>query len=90
MEIEFHDQPLYGKNNLQTEIKSYDNKIKTYFHGNKIHEQNPCCVCISIIVIDSVLKMNKDYYPQIYLEECKYKDKEIKKTRHITGGSNFF
>ena len=34
--------------------------------------------CIAFITIDSVMKVNKKNYPQIYLEECKYK---IKKTR---------
>ena len=28
--------------------------------------------------------MNKDYYLQVFLKECKYKIKERKKTRHIT------
>ena len=32
-------------------------------------------VCISI---DSVMKMEKNNYPQVYLEECKYKIKKIK------------
>ena len=29
-------------------------------------------------MLDSVIKVNKKYYPQILLEECKY---EIKKTK---------
>ena len=34
-----------------------------------------CIVCIST---DSVGKMAKKNYPQVYLEECKYKIKTIK------------
>ena len=30
------------------------------------------CKCLSIIIIDSVIKANKKYYPQTYLEEYKY------------------
>ena len=30
------------------------------------------CKCLSIIMIDSVIKANKKYYPQAYLEEYKY------------------
>ena len=30
------------------------------------------CVCLSVTLIDSVFKMGKKYYPQIFLEECKY------------------
>ena len=28
--------------------------------------------CLSIIILDSVIKANKKYYPLILLEECKY------------------
>ena len=33
--------------------------------------------------LDSVLKMNKKNYPQIYLEECKYKVKQVHTPRFI-------
>ena len=29
--------------------------------------------CIACITVDSVMRMNKKNYPQVYLEECKYK-----------------
>ena len=29
------------------------------------------CKCLSIIILDSVIKANK-YYPQTFLEGCKY------------------
>ena len=35
-------------------------------------------VCIPCITIDSILKIEKKYYPQVYLEQCKYKKKERK------------
>ena len=33
--------------------------------------------CIACISIDSVMKKEKKNYPQVYLEECKYKTKKI-------------
>ena len=39
--------------------------------------------CIACITIDSVIKMNKKKYPQVYLEECKYKMKKIQTPRFI-------
>ena len=39
--------------------------------------------CIACITIDSVLKMDKKYFPQVYLEECKYKIKKIQMPRFI-------
>ena len=34
--------------------------------------------CIACISIDSVMKMEEKYYPQVYLKECKYKIKKMK------------
>ena len=39
--------------------------------------------CIVCITIDSVMRMKKKNYSQVYLEECKYKIKEIKMTKFI-------
>ena len=32
-------------------------------------------VCIPAVCIDSVLRVDKKNYPQVYLEQCKYKIK---------------
>ena len=32
---------------------------------------------MACITIDSIVKMNKKNYPQVYLEECKYKLKKV-------------
>ena len=34
--------------------------------------------CLLIIMLDSVIKTNKKYYPQTLLEECKYVQEKIK------------
>ena len=34
-------------------------------------EKTPC-KCLSIIMLDSVIKANKKYYPQTLLEKSKY------------------
>ena len=39
--------------------------------------------CLSIIMLDSVIKANKKYYPQTLLEECKYVQEKIKTENHI-------
>ena len=39
--------------------------------------------CIAFISLDSILKMNKKNYPQVYLEERKYKVKKINTPRFI-------
>ena len=47
------------------------------------------CICLSLILIESVFKMHKTCYPQVFLEECKYIVKELEVTRHITEDLEF-
>ena len=46
-------------------------KKKTDFYSNKIPEDNEYCTCLSVILLDSVVKIHNNYYPQIFLGECK-------------------
>ena len=39
--------------------------------------------CIACIAIDSVMRTEKKNYPQVYLEECKYKSNKIKMSKFI-------
>ena len=52
------------------------------FKNNSIKpaKEESKCICLSAIVIDSVFKSGKNYHPQTFLEEFKYKikEKEIK------------
>ena len=41
------------------------------------------CTCIACITIDSVMRMDKKNYSQVYLEECKYKIKKIQMSRFV-------
>ena len=74
---EFDKEPVY---NLKAKVKSYNGKISTNFHNNKIHSQ---FICLSVILIDSVFSAGKNYYPQVFLEECKYAVKEKKIPKYI-------
>ena len=68
---EFENKPVYNEKYLKTKIKFYNEKINTNFHNNKIPKDDPQCICISVILVDSVYRKDKDYYPQVFLEECK-------------------
>ena len=50
--------------------------INALCSGNEIPKERSHCICIAAICIDSVLKVDKISYPQVYLEQCKYKIKE--------------
>ena len=81
--IKFHREPIYEKKYLKAKIREFDGDIKTNFLGNGLPKENMYYTCIACITIDSVLRMNKKNYPQVYLEECKYKIKKIQTPRFI-------
>ena len=68
---------------LKTKVRKYDAVIKTNVLGNGILKENMHYTCIACITIDFVMKMDKKYFPQVYLEECKYKIKKIQMSRFI-------
>ena len=41
------------------------------------------CKCLSITMLDSVIVSNEKYYPQTFLEECKYIQEKIKFENYI-------
>ena len=57
--------------------------IKTNFLSNGLPKENTYYTCIACITIDPVLKMNKNNYPQVSLEKCKYKNRKIYTSRFI-------
>ena len=77
---EFDCEPVYGDSNkyIKTKIKLYGDKINTDFQGKKVPKENASYKCLSLIMLDSVTRVNKKYYPQALLEECKYEIKEYK------------
>ena len=74
MEVIHDDKYLINK------IKSYGDEIKTDFHNDRLPKRKPQCLTYSIIIISSVYRNNKLYYPQTLLVQCEYiiKDKLIK------------
>ena len=76
LNIKFHSQPIYENKYLKTKVREFDGSIKTNFLGNNLLKENTYCTCTACITVDSVLKMSKKNYPQVYLEECKYKAKK--------------
>ena len=85
LNIGFESKPVYGDDDkyIKTKIKIYAKNTITNFHNKKMPKEKIPCKCLSIIMIDSVIKANKKYYPQILLEECKYIQEKIKTENYI-------
>ena len=61
--------------------KTWKESIKINFNGY-IVPYNMYWNARAVLKIDSVYKQGKSYYPQAYVEECKYNNAE-KKMQHI-------
>ena len=85
MRIDFERKPVYGDDDkyIKTKIKVYAGSMITNLHNKKIPKEKSPCKCLSIIMLDSVIKANKKYYPQTFLEECKYVQEKIKTENYI-------
>ena len=83
LSIKFHSEPIYGNKYLKVKVREFDGSIKINLLGNNMPKGKTYYTCIACITIDSVLKMGKKNYPQVYLEECKYKVKKIRIPRFI-------
>ena len=55
----------------------------TSFQSKKMPKEKAPCKCLLIIMLDSGIKAKKKYYPQTFLEECKYEQEKIKIQNHI-------
>ena len=69
---------------LKAKVKEVDGVIKTNLLGNEVQGESMHCTCIACIIVDSVMRMDKKNYPQVSLEECKYKIKKMRMSRLIT------
>ena len=83
LNIKFHSKPVYDETYIKVKVREFDGKIRTIFLGNEMPKENIYYTCIACITIDSVMKTDKKNYPQVYLEQCKYKVKKIQMFRFI-------
>ena len=80
MRIDFNCKTTYGDDDdkyIKTKIKTYADTITTNFHNNKMPKEKVLSKCLSVIMLDSVIESDEKYYPQTFLEECKYLQEKI-------------
>ena len=82
MRKKFDSKLFYGNDDnkyIKTKIKTFKDSIITNFHDKKVSKERIPYKCLSIIVLDSVIKTDDKYYPQTFLEECVYKQQKQQK-----------
>ena len=84
---EFDSEPAYNKEFFKIKIKSHGDEVTEFFY-KKIPEVDSNHTCVAVISLDSALKKDENYYPQVFLKECKYIKKKV--FRHINDNLNDF
>ena len=76
LNVKLRSQPIYDEKYIKTKVKPFNSLINTLFSGDEIPKEKIHYVCIPAVCIDSILRVDKKNYPQVYLEQCKYKIKK--------------
>ena len=87
MKIDFNSKTTYGDDDKYIKKKTYKDSITTNFYNKyrskKILEGKVPHKSLSIIILDSIIYAYEKYYPQVFLEECKYAKENIKTDNYI-------
>ena len=65
----FDSKLFYGNDDnkyIKTKIKTFKDSMITNFHNKKVPEQKIPYKCLSIIVLDFIIKTGNKYYPQTF------------------------
>ena len=83
LKIDFTVNPVRGYIYLVAKLKIFNKINRTTFNNNNYIPIINHYICIPVIDIDSVLKIDKRACPQAYLEQCNYKLKKRKIVNYI-------
>ena len=80
MNIKFDSEPVYGDNDkyIKTKIKLYGDKVNTNFQCKKMPKENASYKCLSLIMLDSVIRANKKYIFKHFQKNVNMKQKRTK------------
>ena len=73
LNVKFHIMPVYDEKYIKAKKREFNGVIKTNFLGDEIPKENVNYASIACVTIESVMKIEKKNYAQVYLEECKDK-----------------
>ena len=77
LRIRFHSKPVYCEKYIKAKVREFNGVIRINVLGDEVPNESEHYTCIACITIDSVVRIKKKKYPQVYLEECKYRMKKV-------------
>ena len=73
LNVKFHSMSVYDEKYIKAKVREINGVIKRKFLGDEIPKENMYYTCMACITIDSVMKMKKKNYTQVYLESANKK-----------------
>ena len=61
---------------MKPKIKPHGDEV-TCFYNKEIPKVDSNHTCLAVISLDSAVKKHENYYPQVFLKECKYIKKKL-------------
>ena len=83
LNTKFYCMPVYDEKYIKAKEREFNGVIKINFLSSEVLKEGVHYTCIACKTIYSVMRMEKNNYPQVYSEECKYKIKKIKMPEFI-------
>ena len=68
--------PLNNEKYINPKLITWDEVIKTKFYGSCGVPYDKHCYATGVLKIGSVYKQGSNYYLQVFLKECKYRERE--------------
>ena len=84
---EFNSEPVYNKEFLKNKNK-ISWRWSTDIYDKKIPKLDSNDICLAVINLGSAVKKDDNYYPQMFLKECKYIEKKV--SSHINDSLSDF
>ena len=79
LKVEFDSEAVYGDDDryIKTKTKIFADNMITNSQSKKMPKEK-APIFLSVIMLDSVIKAKKNYYPQTLLKEYKYEQEKVK------------
>ena len=72
----FDSEPVYNNRYLKTKVKSYERKINTNSHDNKMPKEGSQYICLSVSLIDSFFRASRELLSSIVFRRMLSKKKD--------------
>ena len=83
LSIKFHSMSVHDQKYIKAKVREVSYVIQTNLLGDNIPNKNKHFTCIDCIIVDSVMRIEKKNYRQVFLEEFKYRMKKTKLTKFV-------